>query len=320
MKALQGSKVILSFALVCVVVCLSLFSHVTCKNEEIWHQTQNHRRFPGFAVVVVTLFDDILHDFHDVFRNVSFSQRKSTTHLGRSLFFRRKATIFIGRETKTHSTDENRRKKIAKVSPSNDNYSCRITNHSTTNNKQPPTNKQRTTTNNQQPTINNQRSTINDEVHDDEAVTAGGERPAALPEPRLQGRVQRHAVEQLADVVPMVQILDIPVPQVVDQMVDVAKHIDIVVLERVIEVPKISCPPRPLRASLVTTQKARSSWWRRPCQSGSSWHAAGMQLASRGARLHGARARSAGYTGGVRILVTSSGPPRRDSPPSQGGF
>ena len=64
-----------------------------------------------------------------------------------------------------------------------------------------------------------------------------------------------HTVEQLADVVPMVQILDIPVPQVVGQSMDVAKHIDIGVAERVIEVPKISCPPCPLRASLVTTQK-----------------------------------------------------------------
>ena len=63
-------------------------------------------------------------------------------------------------------------------------------------------------------------------------------------------------MERIADVVPMVQILDIPVPQVVDQLVDVAKLIDNAVPERVIEVPKIYCPPQPLRVSLVTTQKA----------------------------------------------------------------
>ena len=46
--------------------------------------------------------------------------------------FRRKVEIFIGRETKTHIfTDENQRKKFAKVSPSNNNYSSRIINHST---------------------------------------------------------------------------------------------------------------------------------------------------------------------------------------------
>ena len=52
-----------------------------------------------------------------------------------------------------------------------------------------------------------------DEVHDDEAAAAGGERPAALPEPRPQERVQRHTVEQFEDLVPLVQILDVPVPQ-----------------------------------------------------------------------------------------------------------
>ena len=35
------------------------------KNEESWIYTKNLRRFPGFAVVVVTLFVKILEDFHD---------------------------------------------------------------------------------------------------------------------------------------------------------------------------------------------------------------------------------------------------------------
>ena len=35
------------------------------KNEEIWIHTQNPRRFPGFTVVVATLFFKILDDFHD---------------------------------------------------------------------------------------------------------------------------------------------------------------------------------------------------------------------------------------------------------------
>ena len=40
--------------------------------------------------------------FMILFRNVSLSQRKPTTYFGRSRFFRRKVTKFIGRETKTH--------------------------------------------------------------------------------------------------------------------------------------------------------------------------------------------------------------------------
>ena len=64
--------------------------------------TQNLRRYPGFTVVVVTFFVEILDDFHDFFRNVSLSRGKSTTRFGWSPFFRRKVTIFIGRETKTH--------------------------------------------------------------------------------------------------------------------------------------------------------------------------------------------------------------------------
>ena len=55
-----------------------------------------------------------------LFRNVSLSRGKSTTRHGGSAFFRRKVTIFIGRETKTHILPTKiNEKKIAKVSPSN---------------------------------------------------------------------------------------------------------------------------------------------------------------------------------------------------------
>ena len=85
-----------------------------------WIHTQNPRRFRGFTVVVVTFFVIL-------FRNVSLSRGKSTTRFGVSPFFRRKVAIFIGRETKTHiSPTEINEKKIAKVSPSNNNYSIRI--------------------------------------------------------------------------------------------------------------------------------------------------------------------------------------------------
>ena len=61
------------------------------KNEKNWIHTQNPRRFPGFTVVVVTFFVKILDDFHD------FVSECVVT-----FFSRRKVTIFIGHETKTH--------------------------------------------------------------------------------------------------------------------------------------------------------------------------------------------------------------------------
>ena len=63
-----------------------------------------------------------------LFRNVSlFPEENQQPVLGGNRFFQRKGTIFIGRETKPHilPTKMNE-KKIAKVSPSNNNYSFRI--------------------------------------------------------------------------------------------------------------------------------------------------------------------------------------------------
>ena len=65
-------------------------------------------------------------------------------------------------------------------------------------------------------------------------------------------------MEQLADVVPMVQILDFPVPQMVEQLVDVFRFLDTLcpVPEQVIEVPKFVCPPRAARTVLCAPQLA----------------------------------------------------------------
>ena len=52
---------------------------------------------------------------------------------------------------------------------------------------------------------------------DDGSVPVTGERPL---EPRLQGGVQRHTVEHIIDVLPFVRILDVPVPQLGDQLVE----------------------------------------------------------------------------------------------------
>ena len=70
--------------------------------REIWIHTQNPRRFPGFTVVVVFFSSKSSTISMILFRNVSLSLGKSTTRFAGSAFFRRKVTIFIGRETKTH--------------------------------------------------------------------------------------------------------------------------------------------------------------------------------------------------------------------------
>ena len=86
-----------------------------------------------------------------------------------------------------------------------------------------------------------------------------GRRPASLAEPpRPQERVPRHTVEQMADVAPMVQILDAPVPQTVDKLHDVLQFFDRLsaVPEPVIEVPKIYTDDVPMSAVFRATQLA----------------------------------------------------------------
>ena len=64
--------------------------------------TQNPRRFPGFAVVVVTLFVEIFDEFHDFVSECVSFPREINNPLWVVTVFRRKLTIFIGREINTH--------------------------------------------------------------------------------------------------------------------------------------------------------------------------------------------------------------------------
>ena len=78
-------------------------------------------------------------------------------------------------------------------------------------------------------------------------LSAGG-RPAPLSEVAgWQVKVARHT-GQLIDDLPYVQILDAPVPQVVDSAMDFFRRLDLPVAEQVIDVPMISssssCPSR----------------------------------------------------------------------------
>ena len=67
-----------------------------------------------------------------------------------------------------------------------------------------------------------------------------GVRSEVLTEPRPQEWIQRRTVEQVAVLAPPVQILDVPVPQMVDNVVDALRLLDLPIAEQVIEVPMFS--------------------------------------------------------------------------------
>ena len=76
-------------------------------------------------------------------------------------------------------------------------------------------------------------------LDDDGDVLAA--RPTPLAEVRPQERVQRHTVVHIVDILPYVQILNVLVPQMGNQVVEVLQKIDTPSLvEQVIAVPKIS--------------------------------------------------------------------------------
>ena len=97
----------------------------------------------------------------------------------------------------------------------------------------------------------------------------GGGLPAPLSEVAgRQDKVVRHVMEDLGSVCPFVQILDFPVPQMMDQfaellnleedVLDAGRLVDryFQVPELVIEVPKIICEDIPSRSSVPEPQLA----------------------------------------------------------------
>ena len=73
-------------------------------------------------------------------------------------------------------------------------------------------------------------------------ASSGGRRPGVLKEPEppnVVERVQRHILEQTVSA-PGLQILDAPVPQMVDIVLEFFRALDPPVAEQVIAVPKIS--------------------------------------------------------------------------------
>ena len=93
--------------------------------------------------------------------------------------------------------------------------------------------------------------------HIPEAPLPQGSQPPCLGEPRgPQDQDQLRNMEQVAACAPMVQILEILVPQLVDQLADVMRFFDMLlpVPEQVIEVPKILLDDVPVRTSIRDTQ------------------------------------------------------------------
>ena len=76
------------------------------------------------------------------------------------------------------------------------------------------------------------------------------------PDSRGGHRTRCSSAEQIADDVPMLPLLDSPVPQMVDQLVAVLARYDMPLADQVIEVPKVSYPPRFGRTVLCTPQTA----------------------------------------------------------------
>ena len=90
----------------------------------------------------------------------------------------------------------------------------------------------------------------------DEFTAYVARRPLPLVEVRPSARAQRHIMEDLGDLVPLVQILDLPVLRTVDSVTDVLRLLDRPLVEQVISVPKISCSPCPSRSRVSEPQSA----------------------------------------------------------------
>ena len=162
----------------------------------------------------------------------------------------------------------------------------------------------------------------------DEEDDVWSTRTNGLVEPQgPQARVQRHAVEQMIESfvpVPMLD-LDAPVPQTVDQLVDVLKLFDNSVPEQVIDVPKISQDASPQRTVLFEPQLAEQLV-EVPTVPFSSSRPFTLQCRRTCCSLPLMDTSGAGSWGPLGCISgglapsTPSGDPRRDTPPAQGGI
>ena len=153
----------------------------------------------------------------------------------------------------------------------------------------------------------------------------GGLRPTGLVEPRgPQERIQRHTAEQMIGSFVPVPVLDLdaPVPQMVDQLMDMLKLFDNSVPEQVIDVPKFSQDAIPQPTVLCEPQLAEQLV-EVPTVPFFVEQAVDIPvprtvlfIASDGHEW----CRIAGCISGGLAPFTPSGDPGRDTPPAQGGI
>ena len=137
----------------------------------------------------------------------------------------------------------------------------------------------------------------------DEEDAVWGTRPTGLVEPRgPQERIQRHTAEQMIESFVPVPVLDLdaPVPQMVDQLVDVLKLLDTAIPEQVIAVPKIPLDSIPHRA--VFEPQLANSWWKN--------HVGRSLFTDRHGHEWCRFVGRTGATGGGLAPLTPSGPPQ----------
>ena len=73
---------------------------------------------------------------------------------------------------------------------------------------------------------------------------------------RQQLCLRLHVLEHMEDICPFVQILDLPLPQTVDNVTDALRVLDLTVADQVIDVPMISSSSCPSRVVLLEPQMA----------------------------------------------------------------
>ena len=103
-----------------------------------------------------------------------------------------------------------------------------------------------------------------DELYDAKGLmTPLPSRPTPLVEVRPQGRVQRHFLEHMADFCPYVQILDAPVPQTVEQLPDVLRFFDtLILLPSSLSMCPRSSSSASRREPRFMSRSWRNSWWK----------------------------------------------------------
>ena len=154
----------------------------------------------------------------------------------------------------------------------------------------------------------------------DEEDAVWSTRPTRLVEPQgPQERVQRHTSEQMIESFVPVPVLDLdaPVPQMVDQLMDVLKFLDTAIPEQVIAVPKILQDAIPQRTVLFEPQLAEQLV---EVPTAVTFVPGNTLFNDRHGHEWVRVVGPMGCTFGTSLPITPSGSSRGDTPPAQGGI